>query len=71
MNPTAALRVQRACIARRSIYVPRRTTQWRSYSSAVSDDTLPLKGIRVLDMTRVLAGVSSRLVVSNSAGLEM
>lgn len=33
----------------------------RSYSSAVSplSDTLPLSGIRVLDMTRVLAGVST------------
>jgi len=32
----------------------------RSYSSAASplSDTLPLSGIRVLDMTRVLAGVS-------------
>lgn len=36
----------------------RRTAPWRqSYSSAVGD-TLPLTGIKVLDMTRVLAGVS-------------
>ncbi|KAF7588288.1 hypothetical protein BBP40_005913 [Aspergillus hancockii] len=35
----------------------RRTAQWqRSYSSSPAEDTLPLKGIRVLDMTRVLAG---------------
>ena len=37
----------------------RRTAPWRrSYSSAIGD-TLPLTGIKVLDMTRVLAGVSS------------
>lgn len=38
----------------------RRMSLLRSYSSAASDanDTLPLAGIRVLDMTRVLAGVS-------------
>jgi hypothetical protein len=37
----------------------RRTTPLRSYSSAASvDGSLPLAGIRVLDMTRVLAGVS-------------
>lgn len=35
-----------------------RTPQWRPYSTAPADDTLPLKGVRVLDMTRVLAGVS-------------
>jgi hypothetical protein len=31
-------------------------------SAAVDDGLLPLKGIRVLDMTRVLAGVSSLYV---------
>lgn len=37
----------------------------RSYSSSASvDGTLPLEGIRVLDMTRVLAGVSSCLLIS-------
>ena len=36
----------------------RGTPQWRSYSTP-AEDTLPLKGVRVLDMTRVLAGVSS------------
>lgn len=35
----------------------RTTAQWRTYSSTPADDTLPLKGVRVLDMTRVLAGV--------------
>jgi len=41
----------------------RRTAPWlRSYSSAVGD-TLPLSGIKVLDMTRVLAGVSSSLTL--------
>ncbi|CAG8335518.1 unnamed protein product [Penicillium salamii] len=33
-----------------------RCTPLRSYSSASVDGTLPLAGIRVLDMTRVLAG---------------
>ena len=39
----------------------RRVSPRRTYSSAAStlNDTLPLAGIRVLDMTRVLAGVSS------------
>lgn len=38
----------------------RRMSPLRSYSSAASklNETLPLAGIRVLDMTRVLAGVS-------------
>lgn len=37
----------------------RRMAPWRrSYSSAIGD-TLPLTGIKVLDMTRVLAGVSN------------
>lgn len=38
----------------------RRMSPWRSYSSAASsiNETLPLAGVRVLDMTRVLAGVS-------------
>lgn len=37
-----------------------RMSAWRSFSSSASrlNDTLPLSGIRVLDMTRVLAGVS-------------
>ncbi|RDW93284.1 CaiB/BaiF CoA transferase family protein [Aspergillus mulundensis] len=34
----------------------RRSRQWRSYSTPLPDGTLPLQGIRVLDMTRVLAG---------------
>ncbi|CAG8053850.1 unnamed protein product [Penicillium salamii] len=33
-----------------------RCTPLRRYSSASADGTLPLAGIRVLDMTRVLAG---------------
>lgn len=38
----------------------RRIPLQRSYSTPASglNDTLPLSGIRVLDMTRVLAGVS-------------
>ena len=42
----------------------RRTLSWRNYSSAPSGlyDTLPLAGIHVLDMTRVLAGVSSTVI---------
>ncbi|KAI9934220.1 hypothetical protein ASPWEDRAFT_38245 [Aspergillus wentii DTO 134E9] len=57
MNATLKLQA----IARRpALYsnILRRTTQWRRYSSAIPtlDDTLPLAGIRVLDMTRVLAG---------------
>lgn len=37
-----------------------RTAQWRYLSTGIPlpDGTLPLEGIRVLDMTRVLAGVS-------------
>lgn len=39
------------------------TSQWRrTYSTApAADGTLPLQGIRVLDMTRVLAGVGISL----------
>ena len=34
-------------------------SRWRSFASATpTKDTLPLSGVRVLDMTRVLAGVS-------------
>ena len=61
MNVT--LKLHQAVIARRpalrwSSSVLRRTTaQGRTYSSTPADDTLPLKGVRVLDMTRVLAGV--------------
>ncbi|KAJ5140115.1 hypothetical protein N7448_003523 [Penicillium atrosanguineum] len=57
---TVVLRFQ--AIARRwSPALPRnasRMSPWRSFSSSVSrlNDTLPLSGIRVLDMTRVLAG---------------
>lgn len=38
----------------------RRISSFRSYSTGAPavDGTLPLAGIRVLDMTRVLAGVS-------------
>lgn len=38
--------------------------QWRYYSSQIAeqDGTLPLQGIRVLDMTRVLAGVSPKFL---------
>jgi succinate--hydroxymethylglutarate CoA-transferase len=62
---TVALRFQVA--ARRSglswgSNALRRTIPGRSYSSAVAaDGSLPLAGIRVLDMTRVLAGVSTSL----------
>lgn len=43
----------------------RRISPLRSYSNAASpvDGKLPLAGIRVLDMTRVLAGVSSHAAV--------
>ena len=60
---TVALRFQVA--ARRSglswgSNALRCTIPGRSYSSAVTaDGSLPLAGIRVLDMTRVLAGVST------------
>jgi len=59
---TIALKFQ--AIARRPSPVwPRnvlRMSPWRSFSSSASmlNDTLPLSGVRVLDMTRVLAGVS-------------
>ncbi|KAJ5748153.1 uncharacterized protein N7511_009849 [Penicillium nucicola] len=57
---TVALKIQ--AVARRSGSIwgsnaLRRTSPLRSYSSAASvDGSLPLAGIRVLDMTRVLAG---------------
>ncbi|KAL3463821.1 CoA-transferase family III domain-containing protein [Aspergillus heterothallicus] len=56
-----ALIVQRPTSLRqiaRSSNIVRHTTQWRSYSTPLpgADGTLPLWGIRVLDMTRVLAG---------------
>lgn len=59
MTVTLALRG----ILRRSGYALSNTSlgcvaQWRRYSTAVPPGTLPLEGIRVLDMTRVLAGVS-------------
>lgn len=58
--------ITRSCFARVS-HVPRRALtvnqrSWRLYSSAAakpnSAGALPLEGYRVLDMTRVLAGVS-------------
>ncbi|KAL4975052.1 CoA-transferase family III domain-containing protein [Aspergillus desertorum] len=58
-------KLQRALIAQRpSIQrttrgnIFRQATQWRPYSAPLppADGTLPLQGIRVLDMTRVLAG---------------
>jgi succinate--hydroxymethylglutarate CoA-transferase len=61
----AAFRLHRVLIAQRpSIQrstranIFRHATQWRSYSTPLppADGTLPLQGIRVLDMTRVLAG---------------
>lgn len=64
---TVALRFQ--LVARRSglswgSNALRRTVPGRSYSSAASvDGSLPLAGIRVLDMTRVLAGVSTSFAV--------
>lgn len=46
----------------RTTYVGSRGVQWRRYSSPVTaPGVLPLEGIRVLDMTRVLAGVSAQL----------
>ncbi|KAB8204172.1 CoA-transferase family III domain-containing protein [Aspergillus parasiticus] len=58
---SVTLKLHQAVIARRpalrwSSSVLRTTAQWRTYSSTPADDTLPLKGVRVLDMTRVLAG---------------
>lgn len=58
----ATLRLQ--AIARRpgavlSSNALRRPAQWRRFSTAIpTPDNLPLAGVRVLDMTRVLAGVS-------------
>lgn len=72
MNMNVALRLQ--AIARRpgaawSSNILRRSAQWRCFSSAPpSPDNLPLAGIRVLDMTRVLAGV--RLIVKLFCTLE-
>lgn len=57
-----ALKLQ-AIVARRPTSALRRATPlWRrSYSSTIPD-TLPLAGFKVLDMTRVLAGVSAGLL---------
>lgn len=58
-----ALKLQ-AIVARRPTSALRRAAPllWRrSYSSAIPD-TLPLAGFKVLDMTRVLAGVSAGLL---------
>lgn len=64
--------ITRSCFARVS-HVPRRALtvnkrSWRLYSSAAakpnSAGALPLEGYRVLDMTRVLAGVSLFFIVS-------
>ncbi|KAL4933661.1 CaiB/BaiF CoA transferase family protein [Aspergillus undulatus] len=59
----ATFRLQRALVAQRPSLqrstrntIFRHATQWRSYSTPLPDGTLPLQGIRVLDMTRVLAG---------------
>ncbi|OJJ57747.1 hypothetical protein ASPSYDRAFT_46957 [Aspergillus sydowii CBS 593.65] len=61
----ATFKLQRALVAQRPGLqrstrgsIARHATQWRSYSTplAAADGTLPLQGIRVLDMTRVLAG---------------
>lgn len=44
--------------------------QWRRYSTpAPAAGVLPLEGIRVLDMTRVLAGVSKRYLTMQTSGL--
>jgi len=41
-----------------------RNPLWRTFATAAEDDSkLPLKGYRVLDMTRVLAGVSQLLKI--------
>jgi hypothetical protein len=49
----------RACVARAvNCRTPR--LGWRSFSTPAPADTLPLGGIRVVDMTRVLAGVSAQ-----------
>lgn len=59
----ATFKLQRALLARGPGFQRvkgstfRHATQWRSYSTPLPDGTLPLQGIRVLDMTRVLAGV--------------
>lgn len=61
-----ALKLQ-AIVARRPTSALRRAAPlWRrNYSSAIPD-TLPLAGFKVLDMTRVLAGVSGNLLFSQS-----
>lgn len=67
MNGAWAL--QRAMARRPSLYSLRTILkckpQGRRFSAIpTSDETLPLKGIRVLDMTRVLAGVGSLFIPS-------
>lgn len=48
---------------RSTTYVGGYGVQWRRYSTpATAPGVLPLEGIRVLDMTRVLAGVSAQLI---------
>lgn len=49
-------------ICQSATYVGGYGVQWRRYSTPVTaPGVLPLEGIRVLDMTRVLAGVSTQL----------
>jgi hypothetical protein len=50
-------------ICRSTTYVGGYRVQWRRYSTP-APGVLPLEGIRVLDMTRVLAGVSFNASVS-------
>lgn len=69
VHTTMALLHRFQAVARRSATSYGRNalqrTPLRSYSSSASvDGTLPLAGIRVLDMTRVLAGVSGYLLIA-------
>lgn len=55
---STALRLQAAVRRPALANVLQRPSQWRRFSTIPAPDgTLPLAGIRVLDMTRVLAGV--------------
>jgi hypothetical protein len=56
LHPTASLLLPRS-VDRAARHARARHSRWSSTTRAGTDAPLPLQGYRVLDMTRVLAGV--------------